>query len=149
MNSQQIRNSAWSALASLFLLVPVSIATAAAPQLKTSAPGYYRMMLGEFEVTALSDGTVDLHMEQLLTNVTAARIRSALAKAYLKDPVEASVNAYLINTGSKLVLIDAGSGTFFGPTVGKLMANLKASGYQPEQIDEIYITHMHADHVGG
>ncbi|MGZ9058351.1 MAG: MBL fold metallo-hydrolase [Burkholderiaceae bacterium] len=149
MNSQQIRNSAWSALASLFLLAPVSIATAAAPQLKTSAPGYYRMMLGEFEVTALSDGTVDLHMEQLLTNVTAARIRSALAKAYLKDPVEASVNAYLINTGSKLLLIDAGSGTFFGPTVGKLMANLKASGYQPEQIDEIYITHMHADHVGG
>ena len=29
------------------------------------------------------------------------------------------------------------------------MANLKASGYQPEQVDEIYITHMHADHVGG
>ena len=60
-----------------------------------------------------------------------------------------SVNAYLINTGSKLVLIDAGSGNLFGPTVGKLMANLKASGYQPEQVDEIYITHMHADHVGG
>ena len=60
-----------------------------------------------------------------------------------------SVNAYLINTGSKLVLIDAGAGTLFGPTVGKLMANLKASGYQPEQVDEIYITHMHADHVGG
>jgi glyoxylase-like metal-dependent hydrolase (beta-lactamase superfamily II) len=125
------------------------MAVAAAPQLKTSAPGYYRMMLGDFEVTALSDGTVDLQMEQLLTNITAAKIRRALAKAYLKDPVEASVNAYLINTGSKLVLIDAGSGTLFGPTVGKLMTSLKASGYQPEQVDEIYITHMHADHVGG
>jgi glyoxylase-like metal-dependent hydrolase (beta-lactamase superfamily II) len=107
------------------------------------------MMLGDFEVTALSDGTVDLTMADLLTNITAARIRSALAKEYLKDPVEASVNAYLINTGNKLVLIDAGSGTFFGPTVGKLMANLKASGYQPEQVDEIYITHMHSDHAGG
>ena len=131
------------------LLGPFSMATAAAPQLKTSAPGYYRMMLGDFEVTALSDGTVDLKMADLLTNIPTARIHSALAKQHLKDPVEVSVNAYLINTGSKLVLIDAGSGTFFGPTVGKLMANLKASGYQPEQVDEIYITHMHADHVGG
>ena len=149
MNSNPIRH-ACSALATFCLLLgPVSMAVAAAPQLKTSAPGYYRMMLGDFEVTALSDGTVDLHMEQLLTNITAAKIRSALAKAYLKDPVEASVNAYLINTGSKLVLIDAGSGTLFGPTVGKLMTSLKASGYQPEQVDEIYITHMHADHVGG
>jgi glyoxylase-like metal-dependent hydrolase (beta-lactamase superfamily II) len=46
------------------------------------------------------------------------------------------------------VLIDAGAGTLFGPTLGKLMGSLKAAGYQPDQIDEIYITHMHADHVG-
>jgi glyoxylase-like metal-dependent hydrolase (beta-lactamase superfamily II) len=131
------------------MLAPISIATAAAPQIKTSAPGYYRMMLGNFEVTALSDGTVDLKIEELLTNTTAAKIKTALARAHLKDPVETSVTAYLVNTGSKLVMIDAGAGVFFGPTLGKLITNLKASGYQPEQIDEIYITHMHADHVGG
>jgi glyoxylase-like metal-dependent hydrolase (beta-lactamase superfamily II) len=140
----------YGALASfLLLLAPLPIATATAPQVKTSAPGYYRMMLGDFEVTALSDGTVDLKIEDLLTNTTAAKIRSALARAQLKDPVETSVNTYLVNTGSKLVMIDAGAGVFFGPTLGKLIANLKASGYQPEQVDEIYITHMHSDHVGG
>lgn len=150
MNSKPLTRGACSALASfLLLLAPLPTATATAPQVKTSAPGYYRMMLGTFEVTALSDGTVDLKIEDLLTNTTAAKIRSALARAHLKDPVETSVNAYLINTGSKLVLIDAGAGAFFGPTLGKLIASLKASGYQPEQIDEIYITHMHADHVGG
>ena len=47
------------------------------------------------------------------------------------------------------MLIDAGAGRLFGPTLGKLVANLKAAGYQPEQVDEIYITHMHPDHVGG
>jgi glyoxylase-like metal-dependent hydrolase (beta-lactamase superfamily II) len=47
------------------------------------------------------------------------------------------------------VLIDTGAGGLFGPTLGKLVANLKASGYTPEQVDEIYITHLHADHVGG
>jgi glyoxylase-like metal-dependent hydrolase (beta-lactamase superfamily II) len=54
-----------------------------------------------------------------------------------------------VHTGTKLVLIDAGAAGLFGPTLGKLVANLKAAGYQPEQVDEIYITHMHPDHVGG
>ena len=122
---------------------------AAAPMVKTSAPGYYRMMLGDFEITALSDGTVNLPVKDLLTNTTPAAVDKALAKSYLKNPLETSVNGYLINTGAKLVLVDTGAAGLFGPTLGNLVANLKASGYQPEQVDEIYITHMHADHVGG
>src|SRR6267142_941973 len=124
-------------------------AQAAAPMMKGQAPGYYRMMLGDFQVTALSDGTVDFPVGKLLTNVTQAAIDKVLARAYLKDPVQASVNAFLVNTGTKLVLIDTGTGNLFGPTLGKLAANLKAAGVQPEQVDEIYISHLHVDHVGG
>jgi len=121
---------------------------AAAPMVKTPAPGFYRIMLGDFEVTALSDGTVDLPVDRLLKE-PAAKVDKALAKSFLTSPLETSVNSFLINTGGKLVLIDTGSGSLFGPTLGKLLANLKASGYQPEQVDEIYLTHMHPDHVGG
>lgn len=128
---------------------PVGTAHAAAPMVKTSAPGYYRMMLGDFEVTALSDGTVDLPVDKLLTNTTPAKVKKALAKAYQTAPLETSVTGYLINTGSKLVLVDTGAAKLFGPTLGALAANLKAAGYQPEQVDEVYITHMHPDHVGG
>ena len=124
-------------------------AFAAAPMVKTQAPGFYRMMLGDFEVTAISDGTVKLPVRDLLTNTTPTRVDAALKRAHLSNPVETSVNAYLINTGSKLVLIDTGAAGLFGPTLGNVVANIKASGYQPEQIDEIYITHMHPDHVGG
>ena len=124
-------------------------AFAAAPLAKKQAPGYYRMMLGDFEVTALSDGTIGLPVSTLLTNTTPDKVKKALARSSLKEPVETSVNGYLVNTGTKLVLIDAGAGVLFGPTVGKLVDNLKAAGYQPEQVDEIYITHMHSDHVGG
>jgi glyoxylase-like metal-dependent hydrolase (beta-lactamase superfamily II) len=127
----------------------VGSAFAAAPLVKTSAPAYFRMMLGDFEVTVLSDGTVDLPSEKILTNTTPAKVGAALAAHYLASPVETSVNAYLINTGSKLVLIDTGAAGLFGPTLGKLLANLKAAGYTPEQVDEIYITHFHGDHVGG
>jgi glyoxylase-like metal-dependent hydrolase (beta-lactamase superfamily II) len=124
-------------------------AMAQVPMAKGQAPGWYRMMLGSFEITALSDGTVTLPVDKLLSNNTPENITALLAKAYLKAPVETSVNGYLINTGKKLVLIDAGAAGLFGPTLGKLVANLKASGYQPEQVDEVYITHMHPDHVGG
>jgi glyoxylase-like metal-dependent hydrolase (beta-lactamase superfamily II) len=126
----------------------VGTAQAAAPMAKTNAPGFFRMMLGDFEVTVLSDGTVDLPVDKIL-HAKPGEVDKALAKSFLKAPLETSVNAYLINTGSKLVLIDTGAGGLFGPTLGRLAANLKASGYQPEQVDEIYITHMHGDHMGG
>jgi len=123
-------------------------ALAAAPMVKTQAPGFYRTMVGDFEVTVVSDGTVDLPMDKLL-HAPKAKIDSALSRAFLTAPVETSVNAFLINTGEKLVLVDAGAGNLFGPTLGKLLASIKAAGYQPEQVDEIFITHMHPDHVGG
>jgi glyoxylase-like metal-dependent hydrolase (beta-lactamase superfamily II) len=141
--SSPLRTVALAALA-----LASSAAMAAAPMAKTNAPGFHRFMLGDFEVTAVSDGTVDLPVEQLLQQ-KADKTHKALAKSFMKTPVETSVTAYVINTGSKLVMVDVGAGGLFGPTVGKLLANLKASGYQPEQIDEIYITHLHGDHVGG
>jgi glyoxylase-like metal-dependent hydrolase (beta-lactamase superfamily II) len=136
------------ALGSAALVVAPTSASAAAPQLRTQAPGFYRTMLGDFEITALSDGTIDLDVAKLLAE-PAAKTDAALAKAFVHGPLETSVNAYLVNTGTRLVLIDAGAGTLFGPTLGKLLASLKAAGYQPEQIDDVFVTHMHPDHVGG
>ena len=124
-------------------------ANAAAPLAKEPAPGFYRVMVGDFQVTALSDGTVALPVDQILTRTAPAQVKKILARSYLQSPLETSVNGYLINTGSKLVLVDAGAAGLFGPTLGKLVANLKAAGYQPEQVDEVYITHLHPDHVGG
>jgi len=131
--------------AAAFAAVP---AQAAAPMAKFQAPGFYRTMLGDFEVTVLSDGTNDLPVDKLLKQ-PADKTNKALAKSFEKSPIETSFNSFLINTGSKLILVDTGAGKLFGPTTGKTAANLKAAGYAPEQVDEIYITHMHPDHVGG
>jgi glyoxylase-like metal-dependent hydrolase (beta-lactamase superfamily II) len=137
-----------AAALSVALLLTASAEAGASLQ-KTQAPGYYRWMLGEFEVTALSDGTFQMDPAKVLTNIAPKELDAGLARSFLENPIETSVNGFLVNTGSKLVLVDTGDGALFGPTLGKLVSNLKASGYQPEQVDEIYITHMHGDHVGG
>jgi glyoxylase-like metal-dependent hydrolase (beta-lactamase superfamily II) len=136
------------ALGTLGLAFTSSPVSAAAPMVKTQAPGFYRIMLGDFEITALSDGTVDLPVDKLLSE-PAAQTDAILKKSYLSSPLEVSDNAFLINTGSRLVLVDTGAGTLFGPTLGNLLANLRAAGYRPEQVDDILLTHMHPDHVGG
>jgi len=128
--------------------VALSPALAKAPLVRTQAPGYYRLMLGDFEITAISDGTVGLDATSLLHEPADATER-ALARSFLTSPVETSVTAFLVNTGSRLVLIDTGAGALFGPTLGKLLGNLRAAGYQPEQIDDVLLSHLHPDHVGG
>ncbi|GLR42425.1 MBL fold metallo-hydrolase [Mesorhizobium amorphae] len=115
---------------------------------KSQAPGFYRLAVGDFELTALSDGSNMLPATKLLQG-DPARIEEALKRNYLGDLVETSHNSFLVNTGAKLVLIDAGAGSLLGPTTGHLLANLRASGYRPEQVDELYLTHLHTDHVGG
>lgn len=129
----------------------VSSALAQIPTAKDEAPGWYRMRLGNFEVTALSDGTLELPVDKLFTKVNPNRIRLLLARSYLSNDVRTTVNAFLVNTGTRLVLIDTGTGTsqMFGSNLGRLLSNLQGAGYSPDQVDEIYVTHMHTDHIGG
>lgn len=140
-----------SILFSLTAVLVLSSAHAQAPMAKDATPGWYRMRLGTFEITALSDGTLQLPADEIFTSVSPARIRALLSHAYLTNDVTVTVNAFLVNTGTKLVLIDTGTGAspMFGTKLGHLLANLNASGYSREQVDEIYVTHMHTDHVGG
>jgi glyoxylase-like metal-dependent hydrolase (beta-lactamase superfamily II) len=131
------------------LLACAGLVHAAAPMAKTQAPGYYRITLGDFEVTALSDGTHVFPVDTVMTNITQQQALQDLADVDLKLPIQGSINAFLINTGSKLILVDSGAGALYGTCCGKLMAHLRAAGYQPEQVDEVLITHLHKDHVGG
>jgi glyoxylase-like metal-dependent hydrolase (beta-lactamase superfamily II) len=132
-------------------VIAVSSALAQVPMSKDAAPGWYRMRLGNFEVTALSDGTLELPVDKIFTKVSPGRIHSLLSRSYLSNDVRITVNAFLVNTGTRLVLIDTGTGTsqMFGSNLGNLLSNLKGAGYSPDQVDEIYVTHMHTDHIGG
>ena len=116
---------------------------------QTQAPGFYRLKVGAVEVTALSDGTVPLPMPKIYKNIAEAEAENYLAERFQGEGSPISVNAFLVNTGERLVLIDAGTGELMGAALGKLTANIKASGYDPADIDDIILTHIHSDHSGG
>ena len=112
-------------------------------------PGFYRMTLGDFAIVALSDGTHPFPVDTVLIDTTKETIAAALAADELALPLQGSINAFLVDTGKKIVLIDTGAGALYGDCCGQLLANLRAAGYRPEQVDEILLTHLHKDHVGG
>ncbi|ADG18902.1 beta-lactamase domain protein [Paraburkholderia atlantica] len=139
----------FAGLAALLVSLHAALAHAAAPQVGTQGPGFYRMMLGSYEITALLDGTHPFPVDTVMTDVPRRVIDQDLAEDDLALPLQGSINAFLINTGSQLILIDTGAGVLYGDCCGHLLANLRAAGYQPEQVDQVLLTHMHKDHVGG
>ncbi|KAF1006196.1 MAG: putative quorum-quenching lactonase YtnP [Luteibacter sp.] len=143
------RSLVLKATAGLFLATAITFAlpgpVGAEPAMAAAHPaqiGVFRYRLGDFEVTALSDGTVPLDLHELLKGVSPADIDKALAGSFRRNPAETSINAFLVDTGSRRVLIDTGAG-------GRLLDSLKAAGYEPSQIDDILLTHAHGDHAGG
>lgn len=126
------------------------LAFAQAPaQQKTQVPGYFRLAVGDYEVTALFDGYNDLS-PKLLKGMKPEAIRALLARRDIDTPgVQTAFNAFLINTGEHLILVDTGAGQCIGETAGMLSQNIKAAGYQPDQVDTILLTHLHLDHVCG
>lgn len=124
------------------------VARAAAPLADRQSPGFHRMRLGRYEVTALLDGTLELELN--LFPAAGAEAGALLARAFRRDgPVLAHVNAYAINTGDRLILVDAGTVQGYAPTLAKLPEALAAAGMEPGQVDTLLITHLHPDHVGG
>jgi len=141
--------SAGIVTASALTSVGMSTAQAAAPMIGTQVSQIYRRKLGSYEITVLGDGYVDLPNE-IWANPGADKINGYLADAYLPaDSLRNGVNAYLINTGKKLILVDSGAAGLFGPNAGLFPGNLSAVGVKPEDIDQILITHIHPDHVAG
>lgn len=126
-------------------------ASAAAPPANRQGPSFYRAKVGDFEITVVSDGARPIPLPpQFVRNVSNEEVLKAAEAAYMpKGTVFAPFNPVVVNTGSKLVLIDTGYGPGLGPTVGLLPQNLAAAGIDPKTIDIVLISHMHGDHING
>jgi glyoxylase-like metal-dependent hydrolase (beta-lactamase superfamily II) len=130
-------------------------AQAAAPPAGTQAPGWYRYKVGSIEVTVVTDGAntfkfADAHVG----NKSRAEINAALAEAYYPpDLMTTPYNPVVVNTGSKLVVIDTGTGEAnferSKGTAGQFQRNLAAAGIDRNAVDILLISHFHGDHING
>jgi glyoxylase-like metal-dependent hydrolase (beta-lactamase superfamily II) len=142
--------SAAVGVAALAPTVPAP-ALAHAPQAgQLAQPSFYRFKLGTIEITVVSDGTLAFPAETLWPD-RAEDARDLLTSTFQPaSPVGLELNTILVNTGDKLVLIDAGCGVDkFQKTSGVLLRNLAAAGYALGDIDTILFTHFHFDHMWG
>ena len=126
-----------------------TVQAAAKPSLDKEPAGFFRMKIGAIDVVALSDGSLPFALEGLTVNDKPGELEKLLAFRYEKSPIIGSFNCYLLHIGDRWVLIDSGSANLFGPSTGKLPDALTNAGVKPEEITDIFITHLHPDHIGG
>ncbi|MEK9281336.1 MULTISPECIES: MBL fold metallo-hydrolase [unclassified Bradyrhizobium] len=132
-----------------------TVANGAVPQSGAQAPGFYRYKIGSFECTSINDGARSFPMpDKFVVNVPKEEALAAADAAYMpKGMVTIPFNPQLINTGSKLVLIDSGNGVAnfeaSKGAVGRTLQNLAAAGVDPKSIDIVLLSHLHPDHTNG
>lgn len=127
-----------------------AVPTVASAEQFQQAAGYYRQMVGDIIVTAVYDGYIDLNPKHL-SGLSQQEIHEHIFNEYQKASplVQTAVNAFLIQRGDRLVLVDSGSSDCFGPTMGRMVDNIRAAGFNPEDVDDVLLTHMHPDHACG
>jgi glyoxylase-like metal-dependent hydrolase (beta-lactamase superfamily II) len=125
-------------------------ASAAAPLATTQAPGFYRYKVGDIQVTAINDGFANRPLEGFIRNAELPAVQKAMTDAGLSSTtLQIPFTTLVVNDGRKLTLLDTGNGNSGAPTSGLWMANFRAAGFTPEQVDTIVISHFHGDHING
>ena len=152
---QLLAGAAAAGAASALSPLRAPAAHAAVAPAGAQAPGFYRYKVGDYECTSINDGARSFPMpDKWVTNVAKDEALAAAEAAYMpKGMVTVPFNPQLINTGSKLILVDTGNGiATLEPTkgaVGRTLQNLAAAGVDPKSIDIVLISHLHPDHTNG
>lgn len=113
-----------------------------------------RLHLGNFELTAVSDGIYQLDGGAFF-GVVPKTLWEKRVRADENNHVPVGLNCVIVRTGDHTVLIETGIGNkmpdrlikIYGQPA-KLLDNLSAAGFSPEDFDIVINTHLHFDHCG-
>jgi len=111
-------------------------------------PGIYRRRIGDAMVTVINDGYLDMPFE-LLRGVPLEDMHVLMREMFHNGPPRITVNAYVVQTGGRTVLVDAGGGSTTVFSMGLLPENLRTAGFSPADFDTVVLTHIHPDHSSG
>lgn len=133
----------------------VSPAGATAPLAGKQNPGWYRYKVGNFEVTVVTDGAAANPLsDRYVVNAPKDEVSAALVADHsAPDKVTHAYTPIVVNTGSKLVVIDTGTGLGSYQqskgALGQFHTNLAAAGIDTSAVDAVIISHLHGDHING
>jgi len=128
----------------------------------TSETGH-RLDIGNINTTSVSDGVVPLPMNMLFSE-TSVNVwdpyRDRFPEAFGSSGFMINLGSFVIRPGDRTVLVDTGVGQYsmwptLWPTIqeatpgpAELMDDLKHNGIEAQDIDTVFLTHLHGDHVG-
>lgn len=117
-----------------------------------------RIYVGDVEITCVTDaeGPFPIKLDALFPGVAAEQWRlhrrdypEAFADA---ETLHLHIACYVLRTNKRTVLIDTGVGPdpapFFGGMQGDLVDSLSVADVKPNDVDTVFMTHGHPDHVG-
>lgn len=109
----------------------------------------YRFRLGDCECVSLSDGAMTYGLPTMVANTPRSDVVAALQLRGLPtDAITVPYTCLVVTAGKHKILVDMGLG-HLEPTTGRLLDSLREAGVAAEEIDAVFVTHAHADHVGG
>jgi glyoxylase-like metal-dependent hydrolase (beta-lactamase superfamily II) len=116
-------------------------------------PSRYALKIGDIDVLVVSDGVLPLPTTMLGHNVDPAVRATWLHDMFLpQDAFDWALNAVMVRSGGKTILIDAGLGSdpnLHLPRAGQLIKRLAAAGIDLASVTDLVLTHLHMDHIGG
>jgi metal-dependent hydrolase (beta-lactamase superfamily II) len=100
------------------------------------------LTLDSMKVTWIRDNASSRLMPRTLFPDATDALMNSLS---LQEGIPASVSTFLIECDGKRMLFDTG----VGAPDSRMMEGLKSLNVKPEDIDCLFITHFHGDHIGG
>lgn len=118
----------------------------------------FKLQIGKTEIISLTDGIASLPKHKMFPSVTSSEW-SKFNETYPSasrgiNTWDGRISCNLIRTPDRLILIDTGVGprstafSQFLKVSGDLPLQLKKEGIAPTDVDTVFLTHLHADHVG-
>ncbi|MDK4739459.1 MBL fold metallo-hydrolase [Rhizobium sp. CNPSo 3464] len=108
----------------------------------------YSLHVGQYDVTLLHDGLFEAPVDVLIhTDGDAARQHAI--ESWGKPTLQVDVNCFLLRGPSGVLLVDAGTGTSWGPKYGHARSALHEARIAPDEIQSVLLTHIHGDHALG
>lgn len=142
--------ASWITVTALLMLTCATRNATAEPPAATAR--FVTFSIGDLKAVALEDGTLQQPNDgkSFIVGRSPSEVAAVLASGgAATDHFEFGLQPLLVRGNHRVLLFDTGAGRNFGPIAGALVSSLLAAGVDPSSVTDIFISHVHGDHVGG